>query len=104
MHKKFLKSVSLVMAVVLVFTATFIIDAGAGVHDVNEYLPFELPQSSDYDTIAGLVSHVFDKIPDVGETTEEFGYRFTIMKKTQQNIEYVKLDVVEETGDEDSDS
>src|SRR5690606_6626544 len=82
----------------------FIIDAGAGVHDVNEYLPFELPQSSDYDTIAGLVSHVFDKIPDVGETTEEFGYRFTIMKKTQQNIEYVKLDVVEETGDEDSDS
>ncbi len=29
MHKKILKSVSLVMAVVLVFTATFIIDAGA---------------------------------------------------------------------------
>jgi CBS domain containing-hemolysin-like protein len=82
----------------------FMVDAGAGVHDVNEYLPLNLPESSDYDTIAGLVSHVFDKIPDVGESTEEFGYRFTIMKKTQQNIEYVKLDVGEEKGDEDLDS
>ncbi|WP_159637461.1 hemolysin family protein [Sphingobacterium composti Ten et al. 2007 non Yoo et al. 2007] len=82
----------------------FMLDAGAGVHYVNEYLPIELPESSDYDTVAGLVSHVFEKIPDVGESTEEFGYRFTIMKKTQQNIEYVKLDIVEVIDDENSDS
>ena len=82
----------------------FMIDAGASVHDVNEFLPYELPESSDYDTIAGLVSHIFEKIPDVGESLEELGYRFTIMKKTQQNIEYVKLDVLEVSGDEDSDS
>ena len=82
----------------------FMIDAGASVHDVNEFLPIELPESSDYDTIAGLVSHLFEKIPDVGESTEELGYRFTIMKKTQQNIEYVKLDLIEVIEDEDSDS
>ena len=82
----------------------FMIDAGASVYDVNEYLPIELPESSDYDTIAGLVSHIFEKIPDVGESTEELGYRFTIMKKTQQNIEYVKLDVVEIVDDEGTNS
>jgi CBS domain containing-hemolysin-like protein len=61
-----------------------------------------LPERSDYDTIAGLVSHIFEKIPDVGESTEELGYVFTIIKKTQQNIEFVKLDLIErsEEGDE----
>src|SRR5690606_11494851 len=62
----------------------FMVDAGASVHDANGHLPLELPESSDYDTIAGLVSHLFEKIPDVGDSTEQLGYRFTIIKKTQQ--------------------
>lgn len=70
----------------------YIVEAAASVHDVNEYLPYELPESSDYDTISGLVITVFDKIPDVGERKEFHGYVFTILKKTQQNIEYVKLE------------
>lgn len=78
----------------------YMVDAGANVHDVNGYLPIELPESSDYDTISGLVSEVFEKIPDVGDSTEEFGYKFTIMRKTQQNIEFVKLDLLEDSGNE----
>src|SRR5690606_617745 len=81
----------------------FMVDAGASVHDANGYLPIELPESSDYDTVAGLVSDVFEKIPDVGESAEKFGYVFTIMKKTQQNIEFVKLDLVETAEDDESD-
>jgi len=81
----------------------YMVDAGASVHDVNEFLPLELPESSDYDTIAGLVSHVFDKIPDVGEQKIEFGYNFTILKKTQQNIEFVKLELVETAYDDEDD-
>lgn len=79
----------------------YMVDAGANVHDVNGYLPVELPESSDYDTVSGLVSEVFEKIPDVGDSIEEFGYKFTIMRKTQQNIEFVKLDLIE---DYDNDS
>lgn len=72
----------------------YMIDAGANVHDINEYLPLELPESSDYDTVSGLVSEIFEKIPDVGDSIEAFGYVFTIMRKTQQNIEFVKLDLI----------
>ncbi|MCT1523271.1 MULTISPECIES: hemolysin family protein [Sphingobacterium] len=79
----------------------FMVDAGASVHDANGFLPLELPESSDYDTIAGLVSHVFERIPDVGDSKEELGYCFTIMKKTQQNIEFVKLDLIETAHDDD---
>lgn len=81
----------------------FMVDAGASVHDANGYLPIELPESSDYDTVAGLVSHIFEKIPDVGESTEDLGYVFTIMKKTQQNIEFVKLDLAETSQGEEDD-
>jgi len=78
----------------------YMVDAGASVHDVNGYLPLELPESSDYDTMAGLVSHYFEKIPDVGEVREAAGYSFTIIKKTQQNIEFVKLELMEKPYDD----
>lgn len=80
----------------------YMVDASANVHDVNEFLPKELPESSDYDTISGLVSDLFDKIPDVGEHRELHGYNFIIMKKTQQNIEFVKLEVIEDSADENA--
>ncbi|MGK6351049.1 hemolysin family protein [Parapedobacter sp. DT-150] len=73
----------------------YMVDASASVHDVNEFLPKELPESNDYDTISGLVSDLFDKIPDVGEHAAFHGYNFIIMKKTQQNIEFVKLELIE---------
>ncbi|MEH6305023.1 hemolysin family protein [Olivibacter sp. CPCC 100613] len=79
----------------------YIVEAAASVHDVNEYLPYELPESSDYDTISGLVITVFDKIPDVGERKEFHGYIFTILKKTQQNIEYVKLELLPRKNEND---
>lgn len=72
----------------------FVVDASASIHDVNEYLPSELPASADYDTIAGLMSELFDKIPDVGEQKEYCAYNFTILKKTQQNIESVKMELI----------
>lgn len=78
----------------------YMVDAGASVHDVNGYLPLELPESSDYDTMAGLVSHYFEKIPDVGEVRKAVGYSFTIIKKTQQNIEFVKLELMETPYDD----
>ncbi|MBP3943313.1 HlyC/CorC family transporter [Sphingobacteriaceae bacterium WQ 2009] len=79
----------------------YMVDAGASVHDVNEFLPLELPVSSDYDTVAGLVSNLFDKIPGVGEYKEIYGYTFTIIKKTQQNIEFVKLELIATDDNED---
>ncbi len=80
----------------------FMVYAGANIHDANEFLPLDLPESSDYDTVAGLVNEAFEKIPDVGDSIAYDGYIFTIMKKTQQNIEYVKLDLAIFNKEEDS--
>lgn len=80
----------------------FIVDASATLHDVNEFLPLELPMSTDYDTISGLVGELFDKIPDVGERKAYNGYYFTILKKTEQNIESVKLEFMESPDDSET--
>lgn len=72
----------------------FIVNAFATVYDVNEHLPHDLPEDEDFDTIGGLVSHVFERIPEVGESNESYGYLFTILKKTDQNIETIKLELV----------
>lgn len=81
----------------------YMVDASANIHDINEFLPHDLDESTDYDTLAGLVSDLFDKIPDVGETKSHKRYIFIVMKKTQQNIEFVKLEVVPEEDNEDED-
>lgn len=72
----------------------FVVNASASLYDVNEYLPHDLPEDGDYDTISGLVSDLFGKIPEVGERKDFYGYRFTILKKAEQNIESVKLELV----------
>ncbi|RZK69572.1 MAG: HlyC/CorC family transporter, partial [Pedobacter sp.] len=63
----------------------FIINAYATVYDVNEHLPHDLPEDEDFDTVGGLVSHAFGRIPEVGDSEECYGYLFTILKKTEQN-------------------
>ena len=70
------------------------INAYATVYDVNEHLPHDLPEDADFDTVGGLVSHAFGKIPEVGDNEECYGYLFTILKKTEQNIETIKLELV----------
>jgi CBS domain containing-hemolysin-like protein len=72
----------------------FVINAYATVYDVNEHLPHDLPEDEDFDTVGGLVSHAFGKIPEVGDSEECYGYLFTILKKTEQNIEIIKLELV----------
>jgi CBS domain containing-hemolysin-like protein len=72
----------------------FIVNATASIYDINEYLPHDLPEDGDYDTVAGLLSTLFGKIPEVGETHEFNGYIFTILKKAEQNVESVKLELV----------
>lgn len=70
----------------------FIVNASASVYDVNEDLPAPLPESSGYDTVGGLVNHLFGKIPDVGESQKLDGYTVTVLKKVQQNIAFVRLE------------
>ncbi len=72
----------------------FIVNALAPIYDVNEHLPHDLPEDGDFDTVSGWLGHLFGKIPDVGEQRESNGYNITVLKKSDQNIESVKLELL----------
>ncbi|MCC8409430.1 hemolysin family protein [Mucilaginibacter sp. UR6-1] len=78
----------------------FIVNALASIYDVNEHLPHDLPEDGDYDTVSGWLGDLFGKIPDVGEQREANGYNITVLKKSDQNIEAVKLELL--INDEDT--
>jgi CBS domain containing-hemolysin-like protein len=72
----------------------FIVNAVASIYDVNSHLPHDLPEDGDFDTVSGWVSGIFGKIPEVGEQREADGYNITVLKKSDQNIESVKLELL----------
>ncbi|MDB5115419.1 MAG: hemolysin [Mucilaginibacter sp.] len=72
----------------------FIVNALAPIYDVNGHLPHDLPEDGDFDTVSGWLGDIFGKIPDVGEQKESNGYNITVLKKSDQNIESVKLELL----------
>ena len=72
----------------------FIVNALAPIYDVNSHLPHDLPEDGDFDTVSGWLGDIFGKIPEVGEQIESNGYNITILKKADQNIESVKLELL----------
>ncbi|RKR81258.1 CBS domain containing-hemolysin-like protein [Mucilaginibacter gracilis] len=72
----------------------FVVNALAPIYDVNSHLPHDLPEDGDYDTVSGWLGDIFGKIPEVGEQKEANGYNITVLKKSDQNIESVKLEML----------
>jgi CBS domain containing-hemolysin-like protein len=69
----------------------FIVDALSAISDVNEFLPTPLPEDDDYDSVAGLMNVIFEKIPEVGEEINYAGYKFTVLQKKKNNVESVRM-------------
>lgn len=61
------------------------------VDDINELLGWELPESEDYETIAGYVLHHSGGIPEDGEQLEIGPIRVEILKATNRQIERLRL-------------
>lgn len=77
----------------------FIVDAHSAISDVNEFIPIPLPEQDEYDSVAGLMNVIFDKIPELGEEIDFAGYHFSIMQKRKNNIESVKMTLLPKTID-----
>ncbi len=77
----------------------FVVNALAPIYDVNEHLPHDLPEDGDFDTVSGWLGDIFGKIPEVGEQKEANGYNITVLRKSDQNIESVKLELLIDESD-----
>ncbi len=68
-----------------------IVKAGIAINDLNDFLPHELPESEDYETLGGLLISEIGRIPELNEKIELGNYSFRILKRSKRQIELVKL-------------
>ena len=66
------------------------------IEEINERFHLDLPESDDYQTIAGYLLNENEAIPNVGEVLEFPPYRFTIERKTAARIELIRIDIIDE--------
>ena len=83
------------------------IDARTPIDDANdeiESLGIELPESDDYDTVAGFVSATLGRIPEVGEAFEHGSARIEILEAEPTRVVRVRLTLVEPERAEPADA
>ena len=72
----------------------------AYISDVNEFLPYHLPEGDDYETVGGFVNFIFGHIPEKDETMVYDVYDVKVLEKSDRKIELVQLRVTEDKRDD----
>jgi len=62
---------------------------------LNETYKLDLPESDEYETLAGFILYHYESIPDLGEEIIIQDYRIKVLKASDNKIEEVKLKVLD---------
>ncbi|MBK0404852.1 HlyC/CorC family transporter [Adhaeribacter sp. BT258] len=76
------------------------LEGSAYISDVNEFLPYPLPEGDDYETVGGFVNYIFGHIPDKEEAMVFDVYDVKVLEKSDRKIELVQLRVTEDKRDD----
>ncbi len=70
---------------------SYIVDGTVTVRDLNREFDWDLPDETDYSTVAGLVIYESRHIPEVGQTFTFFGFRFEILKRQRHQVLTIRV-------------
>ena len=68
-----------------------IVDANLGISDFNEQFRANVPEASDYGTLAGYLQKTTGRLPALNEVIRHGGFSFTILSKTARRLRQVKV-------------
>ncbi len=71
------------------------------VTDINEEFGLDLPESDNYQTLAGYILESTGSFPEQGETIELGAYRFEIIDKSANRLELIRLTTIEDVKHDD---
>ncbi|MBG8552743.1 hemolysin family protein [Hymenobacter guriensis] len=71
----------------------FRVNSATAISDVNEYLPYPLPEGEDYETVGGLLNLIYGNIPEVGDVAVLDNYEFRVLQRSRRAVELVQLRV-----------
>lgn len=70
---------------------TFVFSARLEIDYLNETYDLDLPVSDDYETLAGMILHYYENIPETGDELTIGNYRVKVLKATDMKLEEVEL-------------
>ena len=70
------------------------VDGGVAIRDLNREMDWDLPDEEAV-TIAGLVIHEAQSIPEPGQAFTFYGYRFEILRKNRNRITALRVKPIE---------
>ncbi|MBQ0085532.1 MAG: HlyC/CorC family transporter [Prevotella sp.] len=73
--------------------AEYLFSGRMEIGNVNSEFGLNLPESEEYQTIGGLILHVYESFPKVNDMVKAGRYHFRIIKSTTSYIELVKLTI-----------
>jgi CBS domain containing-hemolysin-like protein len=71
----------------------FIFSARLEIDYLNEKYKFHLPESEEYETVAGFILHYHESIPLINEEIEISPYSFKILKASGNRLEEIKMKI-----------
>ncbi|MBW6459534.1 MAG: hemolysin family protein [Bacteroidales bacterium] len=75
----------------------YIFSARLEIDYLNNNYKLDLPESEEYETLAGLIIHYHENIPSKGETILINPFRFNILQASEARIELVRLSIEDES-------
>ena len=72
----------------------FIFSARLEIDYLNDKYNLKIPESDEYETLAGFILHHFESIPAVADQIEISPFLFKILKATENKLEEVKLTIL----------
>src|SRR5690606_23588927 len=69
---------------------SYIVDGTVTIRDLNRQFEWQLPDE-EASTIAGLVLHEAQRIPEVGQTFSFHGFRFEILRRQRNQITSIRV-------------
>lgn len=74
---------------------TFLLSARLEIDYLNDTYKLDLPTSDDYETLAGLILHYCESIPEQGQVIAIGRYRVKILKASHMKLDEVELKIVD---------
>ena len=72
---------------------TFVFSARLEIDYLNDTYKLDLPVSDDYETLAGMILHYCESIPEQGQVLQIGNYRVKILKASNMKLDEVELKI-----------
>lgn len=70
---------------------SFLIDGDVTIRDLNREFEWDLPDDEDYSTLAGLIIHEAQTVPDTGQSFIFYDFQFDIMRRQRNQLVQIRV-------------